>query len=144
MAENDDPSKPHGIELRWLSTAATLGIALVVALGGMALFTYFDRTQRASLESVSEPTAVGDTRFVPAGESVERPLGKFRGRVLMGDSVKKYDDSRMLRLGDDDTGSFGVYKIGQAKPSKRAQQETDADSYFLKTASGQYIKTSLK
>lgn len=124
-----------------LAAARNLAMALVVALGLMAAFTHWDRSRREALEAITEPTAAGDMQFVPAGEDVERPLGTYQGRTLFGDSVKKLDDSKMLKAGTDDSGSFAVYRLD---PKKAEKSGADPDALYLKTAANRYIKTRRK
>lgn len=120
--------------------AMRLGGTLAVALAAVALFTFWDQNERASLESVSTPTAVGDTRFILPNANPGNPLGLLNGHGLVGDERVKVRDSRMTRVGSDDTHSFSLYRLDDPEADAQKTYGKPRVVYYLKIAGGEYLK----
>jgi hypothetical protein len=117
--------------------AAGIGLATLALVASVALFTAWDRAHTAALEAVITPTAVGDTHYVrgPAGRS--GPIGlKYQGRNLDVVLESKVRDSRLIRVGTDDSGVYSLY---------RPEDEKEAllkDRFFMKVGPNQFIEVT--
>lgn len=127
-------------EFPFAGWAARLSIALVAALGAVAIFTTVDHARRASLESVSQPTAVGDTHFILPNADAGRPLGLLNGHGLVGNERVKARDSHMIRVGSDDTHSFSLYRLEDPDAAPQKTYGKPRVVYYLKIKSGEYLK----
>src|SRR5438309_9016306 len=94
--------------------ALIFGAAL---LGGFALimaFAIYDKSQRAVLERVEEPTAVGDNAWFHPPEKFDSSavFATYEGQPLYPTGADRYDlrDSKMIKVGMDDSKSFWIYK----------------------------------
>jgi len=113
---------------RW---AAILGAALLLGFAAVTAFAIHDRMRLASLETVSEPTAVGDSAFFnPASRELGMTVVTWNGRPLRLGDLKNVNasDPSMLKAGVDDTHSFLIYTL----PGDSA--------YYLKARNGEYLK----
>lgn len=122
--------------------AARLGLLLLAALVGVAIFSRINHARRESLESVSAPTAVGDTHFVTPPATPGKPLGLFGGHSLVGGERVKARDSRMTRVGSDDAHTFSIYSLDDPEAGARKTDSGAGAVYFLKIAGGEYLRVS--
>ena len=120
--------------------AVRLGIALIAALGAVAIFTCWSASQRAALESVSQPTAVGDTHVIPPDADPGKPLGLLNGHGLVGNERVKARDSHMIRVGMDDSHSVSLYHLEDREADAQKSYGKPHVVYFLKIASDEYLK----
>ena len=113
--------------------ALRIGAALLLGYLAVCVFGVREKLHRASLEHLSEPTAVGDTAFFPLPRpwDVEKPLATFGGKPLYFADWTSTPDSAMRKAGRADAAAFTVYKFAPAAPEKNA-------SLFLKVNSGVY------
>jgi len=116
--------------------AAGLGAALLLGFAAVTASAIYDKAHLASLETVTEPTAVGDKAFVtPASREPGITLVTWNGRPLRLGGVENVSasDVSMLKAGMDDTHSFFIY----------TGPETGAGGgsvYYLKAGNGEYLK----
>lgn len=119
--------------------AFALGAALLLGFAVMYLFTVYENSRRASLETVLEPRAVGDQRYFPltAKLTKNQQLATFGKHTLLSSDNALDDerDTRMEKVGLDDTVSFYIYR--STDPTKR-------EFYYLKAENGKYIKCIAK
>jgi hypothetical protein len=113
---------------------AALGTGLVVALASSRM----DQNNRRELESLSQPTAVGDKNWWnretrPQRKLVlqETPLRETSGQT------ENFSDTHMLFYGLTDDGTFRLYV-----PEERANgsEETGGPSWFVKTGPNQFLR----
>jgi len=111
-----------------------LGAALIAGFALVIAFTTRDAAQRATLETVTEPRAVGDERFFPATEPIDvgKPLVTVNGRQLRAveNEFMEHRASRMEKTSEDDSGSFFIYKSLDEPP----------EFLFLKASPDKYVK----
>lgn len=110
--------------------AAWIAVAILAMVASVGAFTLWDRGHTSALEAVLTPTAVGDTHYVPA-----RPSGlKYRNRNLDFVSEAKVRDSKLLRVGNDDSGVYFLYRPEDEKEGLLK------DRYFMKVQPNEYIE----
>ena len=125
-AEADSPSE----DLPYVHVAAWLGGAFLVCLLVVTTFTVADFASGANREAFSETTAAGDVNYFRALENVE-PSFSWKGRqyTLSSREKVKIDDTDMVRMGREDTGSFTIY-------SRRLEPGTEL---FVKIDVGEFL-----
>jgi len=114
--------------------AAGLGVALLLGLAAVTASAIYDKAHLSSLETVTEPTAVGDKAFVaPASRELGITVLTWNGRPLRLADVNNVTafDIGMLKAGMDDTHSFFIY-TGPATGG--------GSVYYLKASDGEYLK----
>ncbi|MEA3189324.1 MAG: hypothetical protein QOD99_3154 [Chthoniobacter sp.] len=122
----------NALSLRW---AGGLGAALIGGFAIVAAFTCYDHLHRPELETVTEPTAVGDSDFIQPPAGRDAVLGRFQGKKLVASQRIKARDTRMRKAGMDDGGKFYVY---------RSSEPNDRDALFLKVAPEDYLRIDLR
>lgn len=93
--------------------AAGIGLGTLVLVGCVAAFTAWERmgNSNAGLETVITPTAVGDTHYVQPPVSGTGSIGiKYQGQKLDMVTEDKVRDSKVLRVGNDDSGVYSLYR----------------------------------
>lgn len=127
--------------------AVLLGEALLIAFALVILLAGMDKAQRERLESFQEVTAVGDRAFFQLPDELKQeplqPVAGFRGQPLIPVSLDevKIRDTKMIRMGRDDTGRHFVYSSREKAPSAEGAREAkDEKFFFLKLAPGEYLK----
>jgi hypothetical protein len=114
--------------------AVAIGLATLVLVGAVALFTTWDRMHNSQLETIITPTAVGDTNFVQKPLRRTGPIGlKYQGRKLDLLSDNKIRDSRLLRIGTDDSGIYSIYRPEDDK-------ELPKDHFLMKSGTNDFIE----
>src|SRR5579862_2091523 len=116
------------------SWAAGIAVATLFFVTGVAVFTSWDRAHNAALEQVVTQTAVGDTHYVPEPAGGSGPLGvKYRGQMLDMVSESKIRDSKLIRVGMDDSGAYALY---------RPEDEKDLPSghFYMKVNPNEFIE----
>jgi hypothetical protein len=113
--------------------AARIAATLLLGYAAVALFAAHEKSQRAELERVAEPTAVGDTAYFPLPRpwDVKKPLAVFEGTPLYFMDWSSLPDSMMQKAGRADSAAFMVYKFHPAT----SQTQT---LYFLKVNTNLY------
>ena len=114
--------------------AAGLGVALLLGLAAVTASAVYDKAHLGSLETVTEPTAVGDKAFfTPASRELGVTVLTWNGRPLRLGDIKnvRASDVGMLKAGMDDTHSFFIYT---------GPETAKGDVYYLKVAGGEYLK----
>ncbi len=123
----------HGPEVLGARWAAGLGGALLLGFAAVAAFGVYDKSRLASLETVSEPTAVGDKAFVaPASREVGVTVLTWNGVPLRLAELKNVatPDSGMTKAGVDDTRAFTIYKSSAAGDP----------AFYLKARDDEFLK----
>jgi len=115
---------------------AGIGLAMVVLIAGVAMFTAWDRMHNSALETVVTPTAVGDMHFVPEPKGEKGPLAlKYQGRQLDMVSESKLRDSRLIRVGSDDSGVYTIYRPEDEKLIPK-------DHFLMKIKTNEFMEVS--
>ena len=117
--------------------AAGIALGTLILVAGVAAFTAWDRFHNAALEEIITPTAVGDTEYVrePAGGA--GPIGlKLQGQNLDMLSESKIRDSKLIRIGADDSGVYSLYRSEDEKegPAK--------GHFYMKVATNEFIEVT--
>lgn len=119
--------------------AARLCAVLLIGFAFVVAFAAFDRLRISGLEKADEQTAVGDAAFFKPPEKFDSSavFVKLGGKPLYPTGTERYSlhDSKMLRVGTDDSKTFKIYKSAE-------RGGKDGDFFFLKTADGQYLEMS--
>jgi len=129
MAEADS------VDILGQSWVVRLGAAMLLAYALITGFAVYQAAHRAAIEKVNAPTALGDKAYFPNPGSFDpsTPMANFEGHSLYFVDWLGTTDSKMIRAGMDDTNSFVVYKLGEAKGA-------EAGYYYLKIQNGFYAK----
>jgi hypothetical protein len=118
--------------------AMWIGLATVVLVGAVAAFTAWDRMRESQLEVVVTPTGVGDTQYVAAAATKNGPTGiKYEGTELETVADLKERDSKVLRVGSDDSGVYTIYR-------PEDEQELPKGRYYMKVRPNEYIEVTGK
>ena len=117
--------------------AIGVGLATLLLVTGVALFTAWDRAHTSQLEAVIMPTAVGDIHFISVPPAHKGPTGlKYQGKKLDMLSEAKIRDATLLRAGIDDSGVYSLYRPeDQSNP-------LDKDHYYMKAKANDFIEVS--
>jgi hypothetical protein len=144
----NESSSSHGSAPAVLSGthAFRIGLALLVGLSLMLALAVFDKHRRANLERMEEITAVGDKGFLalPADLAATPVISaSLKGQPIQVATTARYKlrDSRMRRIGRDDTTGVAIYEyLGQA-PKDPAGAGQPAESFcYVKIAPGEYLR----
>jgi hypothetical protein len=117
--------------------ACGLGGALLLGFAAVTASAIYDKAHLASLETVTEPTAVGDHAFVsPVTREPGMTVLTWNGRPLRLGDIKNVSasDPDMLKAGMDDSHAFFIYtwSIPQAAGTSGV--------YYVKARDGEYLK----
>lgn len=143
---NESTPASGSTEIFQAQTAQRLGIVLVAGLALVVIFNALDKPRRTQFERYEEVTAVGDKAWFRLPETAQKPppaAAKFRGQELFPVSYKTVEirDTKMLRVGDDDSGLLRIYASREPVPPQEGEVEKKGETfYFLKTGTGEYIK----
>lgn len=125
--------------------AVCLGVALLVSLFLVLFLTWRDNGRRASLESTTELTAVGDSHYFTMPAKTPLPpyqaVTSFQGQPLYptGYDRHEFPPDDMTRIGVDDKGGSIIY---QGPPRAKAGDDPKLGPvYFLKISPKEYLKT---
>ncbi|MDP9291846.1 MAG: hypothetical protein M3O82_05725 [Verrucomicrobiota bacterium] len=129
-------AEPVADQLVGKKWAYALMATMLVGFALATAFMFYDRAHLASLEQISQPTAVGDHAYFPLKSDADpaKSIATFAGRPLFAADRMRHRDSEMIKAGMDDSRSFFIYKVvarATAKPG---------DSYFVKLRDGEYLK----
>ncbi len=133
----NETGHPVGVPLFGAKWACGLGLALLLGFAAVTASAIHDKARLSSLETVTEPTAVGDSSFVtPASREPGMTLLTWNGRPLRLADVKNVaaSDLAMLKAGMDDTHSIFIYTL--SVPASAGGSAV----YYLKTGEGEYLK----
>ena len=115
---------------------AAIAGALVVLIAGVAIFTAWDRVHNSVRESVVNSSAVGDTHYVRLPATRTGPTGlKYQGRALDILSESKIRDSKLVRVGAEDSGMYGLYRFEDEK-------QLPKDHYLMKVSTNDFIEVT--
>ena len=135
MSETPDksiPSSHHNPEAsRSLSRVATLWMAaLILCLGTSAAFISHDDANRPTLETLGQPTAVGDRATYPQSENAKEVIQFEKRTLVLSATPDALRDSRMRRVARTDDGRYSLYL-----PAERAAQleGSGGPSWYIKT-----------
>jgi hypothetical protein len=116
--------------------AVAIGAGTLVLVTAMAIFTAWDHAHTAELETVSMPTAVGDTHFVKLAKGATGPIGlKYQGDALDFVAESKIRDSKLIQEGMDDTGGYSIYRLDEDKEGKN-------ERLFVKAGDNDFIEVT--
>ena len=122
-------------ELPWKKAAMALVACFLVGYAVQLGVTVLDR---GDLESVVQPSAVGDSSYfaVPETLAVGDALATYEGQTLVAAAraPEKASSFSMIRIGREDSGAFDVYRAGDES------DETLRDVFFLKTAPRRFLR----
>jgi hypothetical protein len=111
--------------------AARIGIATLVLVAGVAIFTAWERAHTSSLEEVITPTAVGDMHFVPVPAGGKGAISlKYQGHTLDMVSESKLRDAKLLRAGTDDSGIYSLYRLDEEGKNGRLFMKVGVDEFI--------------
>jgi hypothetical protein len=114
--------------------AIGIGAGTLALVTAVALFTAWDHAHTASLETVSSPTAVGDTHFVTVPKGATGPIGiKYQGAALDFVAESKIRDAKLVQLGVDDTSVYSIYRLDEDKDEKDGR-------YFVKAGDNDFVE----
>ena len=110
-----------------------LGYAVVTG------FAIYEKSYRTRIERAEEVTAVGDTLFFPAQDSVDQtqPMVRFGGDGFYFIGWTEMGDAFMIKAGTDDTHTYPVYKMEGAKGDEAA-------CLYLRIKPNHYAKTKAR
>jgi hypothetical protein len=118
--------------------AAAIGLALLVIVTGVTIFTAWDRMRNGALEEVVTPTAVGDMHFVPEPSGGAGSVGlQYKGRKLDMAGAAKLRDSKLIRVGMDDTGVYTLYRLEEEK-----QEGAHPEQLYLKIGVNEFMRVT--
>lgn len=120
--------------------APFFGAKWAVGLGGVFLLGFaavtasavYDKAHLSTLETITEPTAVGDTAFDnPAARTLGMPVVTWNGQPLRLADMNNISasDPDMRKAGMDDTHTYFIYTA----PGK-------GDFYYIKARNTEYLK----
>jgi hypothetical protein len=102
--------------------AARIGLGTLALVASVAVFTAWDHAHTGTLEDVAMPTAVEDTHFVQAPMGKAGPIGvQYQGQKLDMVTERKIRDSRVIRVGMDDSGVYSIYRRQEEKEGGRKE-----------------------
>lgn len=117
--------------------AAGIGMGTLILVATVAVFTAWDRAHTATHERAVTPTAVGDTHYVPEPATRIGPLGlSYEGRKLDMLSENKIRDSKLIRVGADDSGAYSLY---------RPQDESEGlpkEHFYMKAKPNEFLEVT--
>jgi hypothetical protein len=118
--------------------AAWIGLATLVLVMGVAIFTAWDRAQTGTLDTVTTPTAVGDTHYIHAPAGGSGPIGlKYQGQLLSALGDHKIRDATLIRADMDDSGVYSLYRPEDEKsglPGGHFYMKVKADDFIEVTS----------
>ncbi len=124
-----------------LSRAATLWLtALVLCLATSSAFIISDDASRKTLETLVEPTAVGDRVTYPQSEGAKESIQFERKTLVLSSTPDALRDSKMRRVARTDDGRYSLYL-----PAERATQleGSGGPSWYIKTAPNLFINATV-
>lgn len=126
---NDAPPDPTSTSAIYAQPwAVRIGFTVLVALTLILGLAFFDQAHRRELETVSETTAVGDTRYLPEEQVAALQLKPFEVR-----------DSHVTRAGQDEGRSLTIYVLSKAATAAEHKHVGRESAPLLKTGVNQYV-----
>ena len=145
MSETPDkanPSPSHAPEAsRSLFRAAILWMAaLILCLAISAAFTSGDNANRSKLETLGQPTAVGDRATYPQSENAKEVIQFEKKALVLSATPDALRDSKMRRVARTDDGRYSLYL-----PAERAAQleGSGGPSWYIKTGPNLFINATV-
>ena len=114
--------------------AIALGAALLLGYLIITLHAIYEKAHRTSIEHVNAGYAVGDTAYFAKSFDTSAPLVNYAGHSLYYAGRKSTLDSTMMRVGTDDSNTYGIYKFSGSKPD-------DAATLYLKVGPNDFVQT---
>ena len=139
-AANQPTGNAQDVAAATSKTAAAWLSALILCLAASAMLTKRDATNRSALETLNQPTAVGDQRTYPFLESRPPEVRLNRKTLIIHSLPEVMRDSEMLLVAQSDDGEYGLYS-----PRQRTRQtsETDEGPWYIKTGTNGYLRATL-
>lgn len=129
--------------MTWPRTAASLCLLMLLGLAANAFMVWQDKLDRGQLETVLQPTAVGDHRLYDPPDDLEpgSVVARIDGDPVLaaGDELVEARDSMMLLLSEADGGALAIYRSTQ-------EESGDGDlrgRYFVKVKRERYLPVEL-
>lgn len=124
--------------------AVRIGAALLCAFAVIVALVLYDNSLRSHLETTSETTAVGDTRYflLTAGTALPAVVATFQGRALTLADAKPIDlrETHTQRIGSDPAAGLEIYALSAAATATERQRVgSDGVTYLLKTGVNQFV-----
>jgi hypothetical protein len=117
--------------------AVWIALATLVLIAGVAAFTAWDRVRDASVEDVVTPTAVGDTHYVEKPNAGAGPIGlKYQGKALAMVGERKIRESKLIRAGSDDSGTFTLYRPADERKA------LPKDRFYMKVKTNDFMEVT--
>jgi hypothetical protein len=137
LADNREMPGPDKEAVTIEPWAFGIGLGTLVLVASVAAFTAWDRTHTASLEEVITETAVGDTHFIQEPKGRTGPIGlKYQGQNLDMVSENKIRDSKLIRVGADDSGVYSVYRLEEEKEGSKNER------LFMKAGANEFVEVT--
>jgi hypothetical protein len=117
--------------------AIALGATMLAGMTVISLLAAHDKGQLQELETVVQPTALGDNQYAAPVTNLSIPVAVYQGKQLFALSLdpEHVRDPIMIREGMDDSGKLSIYKSPEPKHAGR---------FFIKTANSAYWKTEAR
>lgn len=108
--------------------AVRIGFTVLVAFTLILGLAFFDQAHRRELETVSETTAVGDTRYLSEEKVAALQLKPFEVR-----------DSHVTKTGEDTARGVAIYTLSKAATAAEHKHVGRESASLLKTGVNQYV-----
>lgn len=140
-AANPANGSPPEASATTLKAAAAWMSALIICLTVSSLLSKRDALNRSSIETLSQPTAVGDDKTYPFLETRPPEVRLNRIPLIIHTLPEVFRDSEMLLVAKSDDGEYGLYA-----PKQRTIQpgEPDEGPWYIKTGNNGYLRTTTK
>ncbi len=128
------PAEERILGAKW---AVILCVGMLLGFCGVIVSAIDDKRHLSTIETISEPTAVGDTRLFPSSDiQPDKQVALWNAHPLFlgkADLVHA-EDASMLKMGMEDGGKYFVYKPAEKDPS------SNGAALFLKVHSGEFVR----
>ena len=140
-AANPPNGNPPEVTATTLKAAAAWMSALIICLTASSFLSKRDALNRSTLETLSQPTAVGDEKTYPFLETRPPEVRLNRIPLIIHTLPEVFRDSEMLLAAKSDDGEYGLYA-----PKQRTSQpgEPDEGPWYIKTGTNGYLRATTK
>jgi hypothetical protein len=114
--------------------------ALILCLATSAAFNSRDDANRSNLETLGQPTAVGDRSTYPQSENTKEVIQFEKKTLVLSATPDVLRDSKMRRVARTDDGKYSLYL-----PAERAAQleGSGGPSWYIKTGPNLFINATV-